>query len=283
MVLQTARPLRSVPGPLRSLLLRPRPEASSFPGSPSLSISSPLPYLLPLSSCPPTSSGAESKCGGDTYFSALSLDSPLPTSTGQLRRGEEPQPQQCLPAGPVKAGSLGEWGSLPGAEERGHGGRGGAGRESPLLRPAAGPSPIPLESRGEGPRSRGQWPVGRRPGPRVPRVRDGAQGAPLPSSVIIHLGAHVSLSHCLLSCLFPPLPSLPLEGSSPSVWSQVPSVDGGFVQGSPCPKPMVSKEPCPAPPFLGPGPPPDPLYVWGPRSRNHSCPCQVVCMRVPCI
>lgn len=55
-----------------------------------------------------------------------------------------------------------------------------------------------------------------------------------------------------LSSLLPysSLPSLLLEGSRPQCLEPVPRVDGGFAQGSSCPQPVVSQEPCPAPPFL---------------------------------
>ena len=126
-------------------------------------------------------------------------------------------------------------------------------RKVPLLRQAAGPSPPPWKQRRGAEESGGGGQVSRQ-GPGHPPGRDEAPSLPAPfSSPVL-----ISLSSLLP---FPSLPSLLLEGSRPQCLAPVPGVDGGFAQGSSCPQPVVSQEPCPAPPFLAEALPETRLYV----------------------
>ena len=114
--------------------------------------------------------------------------------------------------------------------------------------------------------------MGKCPGP-WPGHPPGGDEAPLPSCAFTRPFAHFSL----LSCLFPPLPSLLLEGSRPQCLELVPRVDSGFAWGSSCPQPVVSQihvQLLQFWPELSPRPP----AMSGVLRTEPLLPCWVMCM-----
>ena len=224
-------------------------EASSFPDFPASPLPSPSPSPLLLSSCLPAPLGTVQVRREHLLLCPLSW---------QLRGRRSLSPM--MP--PEGAGSLREESRLQGAEDRGHGGSMEEQEESPLSEAGCRPFTPPWKQRrgAEEPGGSGRWARVQVPGCLDTLWVD----MRLPPFLCLSLALHAPLS--LLSCLFPPLPPLLLEGSRPQCLEPVPRVDSGFAQGSSCPQPMVSQEPCPAPRFLAQALPETLLYVWGPQN-----------------